>query len=257
MKDFINQFRKDSKHLDEKKSESPENAPNKTPEVELAKEMINAYRQKYADVDINVLRNLIELKDITSEPKHDKPEAHAREITERLGPDESHETLRQERWQSNVYCPACGSNKIKLISTTARQLKDNRKYQCDDCQNIFTDESGTPLEAGVPPLSSWMFCWYLLGCSTSIQFIATKLGLDLATVEFMVRQMQKMFKAQQPLTHFLTYDEWSLKHGKSYKNSMQRELAKKQVLLGADTADAPADTSDYRKQKELANTWQT
>lgn len=242
--DFINSFRKASKHLDTKAKQT--NVSANTPEVEIAKNMINAYRETYADVDINVLRNLIELKDITREPKKSIPDDAFLLIKKRLGTEESKETLHNERWHGKVICPNCNSKNIKLLSTK------EYKYLCLECQENFNDATGTPLETGTPPLSTWMFCWYLLGCTDSLQYIAAKLGLDLATVELMVRQMQKMFKSQQPLTNFMTFEEWSLKHGKSYKERIKHEMHKQQELHTGENPNAPKDTAEYRRQKERA-----
>jgi transposase-like protein len=251
MKDFINHFRKDSKHLDHKDSEPKDDHIQKNPQVELAKEMINAYRDSYSDVDLKVLRNLIELKDITSESKKAKPDHSYKEIEKRLGTSETEETLVQERWHGKVKCPACGSKNIKKLSSEQQNPKEHYKYQCQDCLAIFDDASGTPLESGKPPLHTWMFCWYLLGCTDSLQYIATKLGLELPMVEYMVRHMQKLFKSQKPLAHFSTFEEWSFKHGKSYKQKIQHEMEKKELHQG-ETAATPQDTHEYNRQKARA-----
>ena len=241
MKHFINHFRKDSKHLDHQKSKTTKAHQ----QVEVAKELINSYRTQYANVDLDVLRNLIELKEITSEPKQDNPDNSYKEIKKRLGPKESIETLSQERWHNKIACPACGSKKIE-------QVNSEFKYHCVNCNNSFNDDTGTPIEAGSPPLSTWMFCWYLLGCTDSLQYIASKLGLDLPMVELMVRHMRQLFKSNQPLKHFMSFDEWSLKHGKSYKHAIQKELAHKKELLGHDSGESPKDTAEYRRQKQRA-----
>lgn len=246
MKDFTNQFRGNSKHLDAK------TAPTKNAEVEIAKEMINAYRKNYADIDLDVLRNLIELKDITSGPKQEQPDESYAAIEQRLGYAESIETLRRERWNLKINCPRCGAHKIKKLTPKEQAAHDQYRYQCLACHNYFNPDTGTPIEKGTPPLSTWMFCWYLLGCTDSLQYIASKLGLDIATIESMVRQMQKLFKSQQPLTHFLSFEEWSLKHGNSYKKRIQHELGKQREMHRADTTGQPFDTREYARQRNRA-----
>ncbi len=244
-------------HIDDKEQYSnldkslPE-SNRKNLEVELAKEMINAYREKYADIDPKVLFNLIELKEITKSPKQPNPDGSFFAIKQRLGIEESNETLRQERWPQKISCPACGSRKIRKNTKEEKSALNNCTYQCQACFKNFNAETGTPLETGTPPLSTWMFCWYLLGCTDSIQYIATKLGLDLSIVEHMVRQMQKLFKAQQPLTHLMSFEEWSLIHGKSYKDRIRNEMATKQELYSGENPNMPKDTAEYRRQKTRA-----
>lgn len=265
MKDFINHFRKDSKHLDKKQQDTktthskphhkhakPKPALEKNSEVEIATEMINAYRDRYADMDLNVLRNLIELKDITKSQKHAEPEESYKEIQARLGEAESIETLRQERWHNKINCPSCGSRKTHILSNNEKLSHDNFSYCCLDCKLYFNADTGTPIEKGTPPLSIWMLCWYLLGCTDSIQYISSKLSLDIQTVENMIRHMRKLFKAEQPLQHFMSFDEWSLKHGKSYKERIQHEMLKKKELYMGDTIHVPTDTAEYRRQKTRA-----
>lgn len=262
MSEFINFFRKASKHLDkktpankpstsEKKSTPPPTAEKKSAkkEIDTAKELINKYRAQYADVDLDVLRNMIELKDITSQPKTEQPDNSLKEIKKRLGDPETGETLRQERWDKKVTCPYCKSDKIKKLAAEEQKSAHIYKYNCLNCHENFDDDSETEMEGGVPPLYTWMLCWYLFGCTNSLQYIASKLGLDVGTVELMIQYMQKLFKSEQPLTNFLTFDEWSLKYGKSYKSIMQDSLTKKEVLFGLDTAKTPGDTAEYRKQK--------
>lgn len=241
MKDFYSFFQNSKKELNKTNSEI----------TEIAKKMVNAYKKAaYPDVDPQVLANLIDLKQITSQPKQPAPDKSFTFIKDRLGAKEDSETLRQERWHGKIKCPACQSNNIKLLLKRDMPKHGKHKYNCLSCGNDFNDDSGTLLETGRPPLSTWMLCWYLMGCTDSLQYIATKLGLDLATVELMVRHMQKIFKSNQPLTHLMSFDEWSLKHGKSYKQRIEHELAKKQELFTGETPNAPKDTAEYRKQKD-------
>lgn len=245
-KDFINFFRSASQHLEKKTKPSKKNQKK---QIDQTKDLINKYRAEYANVDLDVLRNMIELKDITSQEKTDTPDQSFSAIEQRLGTDESGETLRQERWGKEVKCPACGSTDIKKLSAKQQKTAYIYRYQCNSCNEKFNDDSDTAMESGVPALYTWMMCWYLYGCTNSLQYIATKLGIDVATVELMIEYMQKLFKAKQPLTNFLTFDEWSLRYGKSYQQAMQQNLNKKEVLFKGDTAKTPTDTAEYRRQK--------
>jgi len=114
-KDFINYFRKASAFLDK---EQPDlNAePQKDPQVELAKTRINEYLKLYPGVNPKVIRNLIELKDITRDPTQATPDSAYEGIKSRLGDDETGETLRQERWRKHVHCIKCKSKNVKRLA---------------------------------------------------------------------------------------------------------------------------------------------
>ncbi len=225
---------------------------DKDEKVEQAKEIIDKYRGIYKDVDPQVLFRLTELKKITREHKHAAPEKAYKKILHQLDGATSAETLRQERWRGHIRCPYCGSEKIKRLDAKMQKEPTIYKYLCDDCLETFNDDTNSQIEVGIPPLNTWMFCWYLLGCTSSLQFIATKLGLNLATIEMMVRHLQKLFKAEQPLKHFMSFDEWALKHGKSYKTAIKEAIAKQQLLFTGESTTAPKDTREYRKQKDRA-----
>ena len=71
-----------------------------------------------------------------------------------------------------------------------------------------------------------------------------------AVVEDMLAQMQKLFHAKQPLTRFLTYDEWA-KQSEHYQRKIQEEIIeKKEVLLTGEATKQPTDTAEHRRQQE-------
>lgn len=248
MDDFIKYF----KRLNSiGKTPSKDHAAAKpTEQAELAKTEINRYREKYAGIDLQVLSKLIALKDISNSPKTEQPDEAFKKIEHYLGEKESAETLRQERWPDKIHCPFCNSTNIKQLKPANLNNKYVHKYLCLECNETFTDESGTEIEENVPPLHSWMFCWYLLGCTSSLQYIATKLGLELSTVERMVIHLQELFKSDKPLTHFMSFDEWNLLHGKNYKSVMQAALSKKRELYTAVSPGQEQDTAELRRQKQ-------
>jgi len=250
-KDFINYFRKASAFLDK---EQPDlNAePQKDPQVELAKTRINEYLKLYPGVNPKVIRNLIELKDITRDPTQATPDSAYEGIKSRLGDDETGETLRQERWRKHVHCIKCKSKNVKRLAETEQQARNNYRYKCQDCGEMFSDDSDSAMEKGTPPLYSWMFCWYLLGCTNSLQYIANKLNLDVVTIDMMVAHMQKLFKAKQPLNHFLTFDEF-LRHGESHKVRLKESLAKKEEMLRGYSLGAAKDQHEVDRQTKNRN----
>jgi transposase-like protein len=223
--------------------------------TEQAKEFINKYRQSFTNsksINTDVLLHLAALKRITSQHKRDKPDAAFVEIQQHLGDAESSETLRQERWHGTVVCIYCNSKHIKRVAKEQQKSEHNHRYLCLDCGEAFNDDTETKIEAGVPPLNSWMLCWYLLGCTNSLQYIASKLGLSMTTIEMMVHHMQKIFKAEQPLTHMLSFEEWSAQHGIKYKPVIEAAIAKQTVLYGMDIAGVAKDTAEYRRMKDRA-----
>lgn len=235
--------------------------PNHDPNVEKAKDFINKYRKNNAafkDVNPEVLLHLAALKQITSKPKQDEPEASFNEINKHLGEAVSHETLRQERWHGKVHCPKCSSSNIKRVAEDLQRTKYNRKYICLDCSCNFDDDDDSKIETGVPPLRTWMFCWYLLGCTNSLQYIANKLGLSISLVEMMMLHMQKLFQAEQPLTHMLSFEDWAAQHGIKYKPVIEAAMAKQNELYRGEVSpitfgtSTPKDTHEYRKIKDRA-----
>lgn len=235
---------------DQKDQDDKYDKNNNDKTVEAAKDIINQYRDAYKSINPTVLFNLSQLKEISKQPKQEKPEAAFAQIQTHLGPAETGETLRQERWHGNkVVCPYCNSKHVKRLSVAEQKTQHNYKYLCVDCKATFNDDSETKMEGTIPPIHTWMMCWYLLGTTTSLQFIATKLGLSLATVEMMVQHMQKLFKAQQPLKNFMSFEEWSLKHGASYKNALQKAQAKITERFRGYNVGQEEDTAEVRRQR--------
>ena len=68
------------------------------------------------------------------------------------------------------------------------------KYICLDCNQVFGDESGTPLSGSVIPLQIWIQCWYLSQYCDSIQHIADKLNLDINIIINMVNRIHSLYK---------------------------------------------------------------
>lgn len=234
------------------KDSNPPKPGDKDKAVEQAKEFINKYRQSVKlnkDINTDVLLHLAALKRITSVHKRDKPDKALEEIQQHLGEAESSETLRQERWHGTVVCIYCNSKHVKRVATQQQKSPHNHKYLCLDCGETFNDDSATKIEAGVPPLNTWMLCWYLLGCTNSLQYIAGKLGLSMATIEMMINHLQKLFQSEQPLTHMLSFEDWAAQHGIKYKPVIEAALAKQTVLHGLDFAGVAKDTGEYRRMK--------
>lgn len=217
-------------------------------QLKAAKEIISRYREHYKHISPDVLFNLSAIKDVSTNKMSDL-DAAADQIRSHLGNVESGETLRQERWKGNVICPFCTSVNIKRLSIEEQTSKENYKYLCLKCQNTFNDDTDTKIEGSVPPLHSWMFCWYLLGCTNSVPYIAAKLGLSITAVEMMIHHMQKIFNTNEPMKHFMSFDEWSLKVGKSYKTALKEALAKQTERFLGFSVGQEVDTAEVRRHK--------
>lgn len=232
--------------------------PNQKPEtaVETPKEtVLNTYVETETShlQSEKMLENLIALKALMAQPKESTPNPSATEIKERVGIPESFETVRQERWYPNIYCPNCTSTNLKRLAQLPSQSPHNHRYRCLACLLEFNDDSDTPIEMGQPPVNIWIQCWYLMGCTDSLTYIAAKLNLDLATVERMAQQLKNIFKTQKPLTHFLDFDSWREKSEDQFKQ-LKEDLIKQYELLDANVAIAPKDSTEFRRQQNLRRT---
>ena len=200
----------------------------------------------------SVAHNLKALKSIIDQPKEEAPELRFSKLVQHLGEPESRATVRQERWPTKIHCPQCKSTVLKRIAPLAGQSPHNHRYHCLSCGFEFNDDTGTPMEAEIPPINIWMLCWYLLGCTDSISYIAAKLNLDFSTVERMVEQLQKTFHAQKPSTK-LTFDEWN-EQSVNLRNQLKDDLVRQYEFLNANVATAPKDTTEFRRQQNLRRT---
>lgn len=197
-----------------------------------------------------VLSNLKALKVLVDQPKEEKPELRFTKIKQHLGDPECHETVRQERWHINIHCPNCHSSNLKRLPQIPPQSVNNHRYRCLACNTTFNDDTDAPMEKGMPPLSIWMQCWYLMGCTDSLAYIAAKLNLDVSMIEGMVQQLQKFFNAKKPLTRFLGYEEWN-KQSQHLRTQLKEDLLKQYERLNANVAIAPKDTAEFRRQQNI------
>lgn len=229
--------------------EIPPTPKDQTPTTEP---IVDAFQQNELETleSESVINNLRALKKLISEPKEEFPELRFSKIKKHLGEPEVHETVRQERWPVKIQCPNCRSSNLKRLAQIPPKNPHNHRYRCLNCGHVFNDDSETPMEQGIPPLNIWMQCWYLMGCTDSLTYIAAKLGLDIGTVEVMVRELQKIFNAKQPLTRFMDFEEWN-KQSQHLRAQLKEDLLKQYERLNADIATAPRDTAEFRRQQIL------
>lgn len=254
---------KSSSVVTTEKKESPVEKPPiskisspSSPLLPPPQESIDAVVNTFQQTEIESLQsetvhaNLQLLQDLLSEPKEEAPELRFTQIKQHLGTAECHETVRQERWQPKIRCPKCQSSKIKRVAQLPGKSPNNHRYRCLNCDTEFNDDTDTPMEKGLPPLNIWMQCWYLMGCTESLSFIAHKLGLDMSIVELMVRELKKLFNANQPLSKLSKETEWH-KQALDMRKQLKEDLLKNYERLNANIATQPKDTTEFRRQQNL------
>jgi len=199
-----------------------------------------------------VIDNLHVLQQISQAPKEAHLELRFSRIKQHLGPAESHETVRQERFAKGIFCPECGADKVERLSHFGvTPIASYYHYVCKNCDHEFNDASGSPFEKGVPPLHVWMQCWYLMGCTDSINFITGQLGLDKHVVELMMRQLQTVFGKHLPLSQGINQDQ-SEKHNFKHSHLSRDDFLMQFERLNApDVAVQPKDTAEYRRQQQI------
>lgn len=77
-------------------------------------------------------QNLKEAINIAQHANFLSDEQRASSLLSLFGEEEAMLAIRAFRWHAGVYCPICGSSKIKRVNTTVGQLVE--KYICLSCQ---------------------------------------------------------------------------------------------------------------------------
>lgn len=198
----------------------------------------------------DTLKRLAKIKSLIDEPQESSPEIRFSKIQEQMNEAVCHETIRQERFNPTIYCPYCYATNVERLAYAHQISEHNYRYECLNCGEYFNDDSDTPFEQDNPPLHIWMQVWYLIGCTSSYQYIASKLNMDLATVEHMILQLQRTFKVTRPLTKFKSFEEWEQKLGLLYKKKIKGMMAKRKDLLAGESTEQPSDTAEHRKQRD-------
>lgn len=230
---------KTNKKLD---NTSSKKTSNQKPTSKSSK--INSTAEKQSEPSKSYIENLIKIKHLVSQPKEDKPDKRYYALKESLDEPTVNETVKQERWATSTYCPECESTNIKIVLNAPGQVN---KYKCNNCGHKFSDGSGAPFDGSSIPISIWIECWYLYGLTTSMEYIAHKVDLDVHIVRLIIQQLQKIFKVEQPLTKFLSKD----KNYEEFYNKIAEQInAKRDELLGGPAVNQAKDTAEYRKLKD-------
>jgi transposase-like protein len=96
--------------------------------------------------------------------------------------------LEKIRWNGNVICPYCKSDKVYKV------LKD---YKCGNCNYRFNVKIGTIFESSKIPLNKWFVAIYLetsfkKGIS-SLQ-LSKEIGVQQRTAWFMLHRIREMLR---------------------------------------------------------------
>jgi len=218
--------------------------------VKQTAHMLAAYRSIPAPDQQRSVIKLYSIKRAVEQPKTEQPDARFATIQANLSEAECYQTIREERWNDAVYCPYCFATKIERLPPSTQCSAYNFRYLCLACNSRFNDDSRTPFETKIHLIEIWMQCWFLLGCTNSIDYIAAKLNLDLDQVKFMISELKQAFNANQPLTKLMSYELWHQAHADKISSRIQNEILGKQELLQGETTKIPQDTAMVRRNKE-------
>lgn len=201
----------------------------------------------------SVRRHLQTLDALLEAPPEDAPDARAAQIKETLKLPEAYQALRQARWPTGVHCIGCHSNNIRRLPQLPLDSEHNHRYRCLDCRLEFNDDDGivggdTGDDASI---SVWMQCWYLMGCTDSLSYIAHCLGLDLHHVEWMIQRLKTILGTYT--TPKINLDaEADEAQNKALNEQLRAELlAHREALGGGDVTTVPHETGEHRRQQFL------
>jgi transposase-like protein len=95
--------------------------------------------------------------------------------------------LEKIRWNGNPKCPYCGSNKC-------RRLKNESRYQCNECFTSYSVTVGTIFHKTHVELHKWFIAITLImdsQMSISVRQLAQKLGVNKNTACYMIERIRK------------------------------------------------------------------
>ena len=205
-----------------------------------------------APIEDSVRHHLQTLDALLEAPLEDAPDARAAQIKETIKLPEAYQALRQARWPTGVHCTGCHSNNIRRLPQLPLDSEHNHRYRCLDCRLEFNDDDGivggdTGDDASI---SVWMQCWYLMGCTDSLSYIAHCLGLDLHHVEWMIQRLKTILGTYtSPKINLDT--EADEAQNKALSEQLRAELQAHYEALDANVSTVPQDTGEYRRQQHL------
>ena len=96
--------------------------------------------------------------------------------------------FEQNRWPDGVICPHCKSKRIYKVKNRLGS------YQCKDCRDTFTVQTGTIFERSKIALRKWLYAIYLLQTArkgiSSLQ-LSKQIGVTQKTAWFMLHRLRE------------------------------------------------------------------
>lgn len=246
--EFYRTFRKekdDNNNQKNKKNKTTKNSGEATSSDSNSTNSENIAKPK----NKNLMKNLIALKKLVTQPKEKEPNKRFNLMKEYLHNEELKETVKIDKWVPTIYCPKCRSTDLSKIIKNIHN-EDKFTYKCNQCEHEFSEGSDSPFDTSKIPLKTWMECWYLLGLTNSVDYIAAKLHLDIELVKVMIVELQRVFKVQQPLSKFLSYDDWYGESSYFLEKIKEQIIDKHDQLLGKVAINQEKDTAEERRQKQ-------
>lgn len=113
--------------------------------------------------------------------------------------------LEQIRWEKKPKCPYCES-------TNSRKLKNEPRYQCNECFTSYSVTVGTLFHKTHVDLEKWFVAIHLVLNSLggiSVRQLANKIGVNKNTASYMiVRIRNAMTEEKELLRRLVEMDEY-------------------------------------------------
>ena len=105
--------------------------------------------------------------------------------------------FRMVRWRSGVYCPKCGSRRVKGHGNYGRGLK---RCMCKDCSRTFNDKTGTIFHYSRLSLREWFVLMLLfLGLHSSCLGLSWLIGRSYMPVFRALKRLMHKLRRVQPV----------------------------------------------------------
>ena len=147
-------------------------------------------------------------------------------ITNLIDQAKCFETVRDLRWQSNITCPFCISEKINKRGHH-ETCKYRQRYVCLNCKKRFDDLSDTIFEGSHIPLITWILCSYFMGLNLSNSQIAEELDINNDTAQNMCTKLRKGIAVKKEVKELETEVEFDEVYVVSGHKGQEDEVKKK------------------------------
>jgi transposase-like protein len=105
--------------------------------------------------------------------------------------------LEKIRWNGEPTCPYCGSKKY-------RKLKDEQRYQCNECYTSYSVTVNTIFHQTHVPLDKWFIALPLiLEDKISVRELAKEINISKNTAERMVKLVKNSDSESFKLIHLI------------------------------------------------------